>query len=132
LLEAWARNRPGEQGRHACAKAVGFHALDAEDADVALLEAGDEMGDRALAKIDAGKVEHDGLADKEAGRRCQRRIDLGKPIHDRHDGSEYERDVRAAAEPHLLTGDVRFCASCAVHGVRLAFLIESLRSGRLG
>src|SRR5881392_4021436 len=50
---------------------VGLHALDAEDADIALFEIADEMRDRALAEVDAGEVEHDGLSDEEAGRGCQ-------------------------------------------------------------
>ena len=104
------------------------HALDAEDPDIALFEAGDEMGDRGLAEVDGGQVEHHRLADKEAGRAGERCVYLFKPADDRNGGAKHERDVGAAPHLNRSTCWRRRC----VHGDRLAFLIEWLRIGGLG
>src|SRR6516225_8597276 len=71
-----------QQGRHACVDMSEVDAFQAKHADIALLDAFDEMGDRGLAEIDRGEIEHDGLANKEVRRTRQRCIDFFKPTHD--------------------------------------------------
>src|SRR5882724_3536934 len=70
----------GQQWRHRRREAFFFHALDAEDTNVAPFEAADEMGDGGRAEVDGGEVEHDGLADEIARRARERRVDLRKPV----------------------------------------------------
>jgi hypothetical protein len=62
------------------------HALDAEDANAALVEAAKEMGDGGATEVDGCEIEHDRLADEVARRARQRGVDLGKPFDNRHDG----------------------------------------------
>src|SRR3954467_8298631 len=118
----------GQQRGHVRRKALFLHALDAEDADAALVEAADEMSDGGAGKVDGCEVEHDRLADEIARRARQRGVDLGEPFHDRNDGAEYERDVGTAAQPDQLSRGIR----SDVHDDRLAFLIEWLTISELG
>ena len=97
----------GQQGWHVRRKAFFVHALDAEDANAALVEATDEMGDGGATEVDGCEIEHDRLADEIARRARQRGVNLREPFHDRHDGAEYERDIGTAAQPDQLTRGIR-------------------------
>src|SRR5215831_15151149 len=86
-----------QQRWHACVDVSEVDAFQAKHADIALLDAFDEMGDRGLAEIDRGEIEHDGLANKEVWRTRQRCIDFFKPTHDGHSGRKHKSDIGASA-----------------------------------
>jgi len=73
-----------QQGRHAGGKAGGVHTLDAEDADIAVFEAGDEVAIADWLRSRADRFQHHRPADEEAGRTGQRCVYFLKPARDRN------------------------------------------------
>src|SRR5215468_11276328 len=109
-----------EQRRHARRQAGLLHAFDAEHADVALLQARQEMGDSGLAEVHRGQVDHDRTPDKKSRRTRNGRVDLLQPVDDRDRRDKHEGDIRTAAQAHHLA--LRSC--CCLHRGRLVVVIE--------
>src|SRR5215475_9387773 len=105
---------------------AGVDPFHAEHADVALLDALDEMRDRGLAEIDRREIENDRLTEEEIRRARKRSIDLFEPTDDRHDWSKNKGDVRASAQANELT--CRFDAG--FHDDRLAHCYAMVNRGR--
>jgi hypothetical protein len=114
----------GEQRRHVGGEPGSLAALDAEDADAALLQAHHQVGDRRSGEIEGGQVEHHGLAQEEAGRSRQRGIDILQPFHDRHDRGEHESEVGAASQTDQLAGGLNIY----VHGSTQPLLLNGYQS----
>jgi hypothetical protein len=77
----------------------GIRALNAEDADVSLFQAFDEVSDGRLAKVNSGQIEHQRFTGKKGGRTGKSYVYFFKPARDRNDRAKGERDVRTASHP---------------------------------
>ena len=115
-----------EQRRHARSEVRFVHTLNAEDPDIPLFEAGDEVRDSGLAKVHGRQVKHHRLADKKAGGAGERCVYFFKPARDRNDGAKDKRNVRSAAHANQLMCRLRNCS----HRARLALLFRMVKDGR--
>src|SRR6185437_4353356 len=103
------------------------HTFDAEHANVALLQAGDEVSDGGFTELHRRQIEDDRPAGEKARRAGQRCIQFLEPADDRHDRRKHERDVGPAAKAYQLTWWLGLCT----HDYRLAVPDDnSLRIGR--
>src|SRR5262245_54973151 len=82
----------------------GVDPLEAENADLALVQVGDEVGDGGGAELRTGKVEHHWAADEEAGRALEPGVEVGEPIEDRRLRREHERQVGVGVKTHRSAG----------------------------
>ena len=78
----------GQQGRHAGGEVIGVDPSMPRTRISAPLEASEQVCDGGLAEFHGGQVEHDRLADKEAGRARQRGVDFLEPAHNRDHGEK--------------------------------------------
>ena len=107
------RAAAGDERRHAEAEQRGLRALHAHDADVALGEIGDELGQPLLVERQRRHVEDDRPADEIARRLLRPSVELGEPVLQRRLRREKQRHEGTATEAERfawLDGDVR------VHG----------------
>src|SRR5580704_2494401 len=89
----------------------GIDAFQRHDADAALGELIDQVGDSLLAECHGGQVENDRLAGEETGRIAGPLVELRQPIDDRRLGGQRKGQERAATEADRLLR-----LSCDVHG----------------
>jgi hypothetical protein len=72
---------------------VSVHAFDAEDTNIPLFQACDEVRDSGLAQVHGRQVKHDRLADKKARRPGEHCVYFFEPAYDRNDGRKYKGNV---------------------------------------
>jgi hypothetical protein len=77
-------------------------AFDAQDADVALFETGDEMRDRARAQLHGRQVERHGPIGKEALGTLESGVEVLEPVDDRRLRSEGKRHIGACPKHQRL------------------------------
>ena len=87
--------------------------FDAENANVALFEIGDELGDGSRSEVDGRKIERHRLPGEKALGALQGRVEVGEPVREGRLRRDCERRVGARPEHQrlALAKNARHCAS---------------------